>query len=100
MVFLRKGRLPWLRIKITPQMTRREKYDLVTKKKMETEIADITLGFPPEMTRFYEYCRSGMDFYDVPDYGYLKSLLYSVIFKENFKTVMCFSWQLKQSTDL
>lgn len=67
---------------------------------METNLADITLGFPAEMHQFYKYCREGMDFYDVPDYGYLKSLLYSVIFKENFKTVMCYSWQLKQSTDL
>lgn len=56
MVYLRKGKLPWLRVKITPEMSRRKKYDLVTKKKLDTKIADITSGLPKELVDFYVYC--------------------------------------------
>ena len=56
MVYLRKGKLPWLRVKITPEMSRRKKYDLVTKKKLETKITDITNGLPKELVDFYVYC--------------------------------------------
>ena len=33
-----------------------------------------------------------MEFYDEPDYGYLKSLLHSLIYKEQFSNVLCFAW--------
>ena len=90
MVFLKKTRLPWLRVKITNQMSRRTKYNLVTSKKVETKVADIVAGLPLELQQFYSYCREGMDFYDCPDYGYLKFLLHSLIHKEAFSHLLCF----------
>lgn len=57
LVFLKKGRLPWLRVKISSKMTRKQKYDLITKKKLETSFEDITRKLPPEFKNFYVYCR-------------------------------------------
>jgi hypothetical protein len=100
MVYLKKARLPWLRVKITPNMSKRTRYNTVTKKKIETSVAEVVQSLPKELQDFYMYCREGMDFYDHPDYGYLKSLLYSLILKENFSNVMCYSWQLKKYPEL
>ena len=62
MVYLRKGYLPWLRnLKITNKMTKRQKYEAVAKKKMETKLSEITSGLPQELQQFYVYCREGMD---------------------------------------
>jgi hypothetical protein len=71
-------------------MSRRQKYNLVTKKKAETKIADIVAGLPVELLQFYTYCRQGMEFYDCPDYSYLKFLLHSLIHKEAFNSLLCF----------
>ncbi len=50
MVYLRKGYLPWLRnLKITNKMTKRQKYEAVAKKKMDTKLEEITTGLPVEL---------------------------------------------------
>lgn len=66
----------------------------MAKKKFDTKVEEITQGLPREMHEFYLYCREGIEFDERPDYGMLKGLLYSVIYKEQFKNVLCFSWQL------
>lgn len=100
MIFMKKGKLPWLRVKINDKMSKRTKYNLVAKKKKESKIEDITSGLPIELYQFYYYCRYQLDFYEAPDYGYLKTLLYSVIFKESLSSPMCFSWQISPNSEL
>jgi hypothetical protein len=55
MVYLYKGRLPWFK-RINPKLSRRQRYDIITKLKLETCVDDIVAGVPEELKRFYSYC--------------------------------------------
>jgi hypothetical protein len=87
MVYLKRGKLPWLR-KLNANMSRRQRYDLVTKRKLETTAEDITNGLPEELTQFFQYCRDGIEFDERPDYGYLKLLLHSLIHRLQFSNAL------------
>jgi len=89
MIYMKKGKLPWFR-RLNVKMTRLKRYEKIRDFKLQTTVEEITSGLPEEMKDFYLYCRKGIDFYERPDYGYLKSLLHSLIFKENFRNVLCF----------
>ena len=99
MIFLKKGKLPWNR-RLNIKMSRIQRYEYIKKIKLQTQIDEITNGLPEELKDFYIYCRKGIDFYERPDYGYLKSLLHSLIHRELFKNVLCFQWQIEQDDDL
>lgn len=73
---------------------------MLTKKKRETPMEDITEGLPEELALFYRYCRNQISFEERPNYGYLKGLLHSLIYKEQFSHLMCFQWQLSQNEKL
>jgi hypothetical protein len=80
MVYLKKAKLPWMR-GLNTNMSRRSRYDHLTKRKKETTIDVITEGLPDELKEFYKYCRQ-LEFDETPDYGLLKGLLHSRIYKE------------------
>ena len=63
-------------------MDKRKIYDLITKRKLDSKIEDITSDLPEELQKFYLYCREGIDFYSRPDYDLLKNLLHSIITRE------------------
>ena len=100
MIYLKKGKLPWLRQMNYNNLNKRKVYDLITKRKLDSKLEDITSDLPEELQKFYLYCREGIDFYERPDYALLKGLLHSIIHKEQFSNVLCYQWQFKQSTDL
>ena len=89
MIYLKKGKLPWLR-KLNLNVSRRKRYEMITKRKLETRLEDITEGLPEELKVFYQYCCEGMEYEDRPDYGYLKGLLYSMVYKQYFGNLLCF----------
>ena len=83
MIYLKKGKLPWLR-KLNLNISRRQRYEMITKRKLETSIETVTEGLPEELKLFYQYCCEGIEYEERPDYSYLKGLLYSMIFKQYF----------------
>ena len=99
MVFLKKGKLPWFR-RLNVRMSRLKRYEYIKKIKLQTQIEEITSGLPEELKDFYIYCRKGIDFYERPDYGYLKNLLHTLIHKELFQNVLCFQWQIDDDPQL
>lgn len=48
MIYLKKGKLPWLR-KINLNVSRKQRYEMITKRKLETNISDVTEGLPDEL---------------------------------------------------
>lgn len=43
MIYLKKGKLPWLR-KLTANMSRRKRYEMVSKRKIESKVEEVTVG--------------------------------------------------------
>uniref|UniRef100_K3X4G2 Casein kinase I n=1 Tax=Globisporangium ultimum (strain ATCC 200006 / CBS 805.95 / DAOM BR144) TaxID=431595 RepID=K3X4G2_GLOUD len=74
MYFIR-GSLPWQGLKAN---TKKQKYEKIMEKKMNTPIEVLCKGYPAEFRAYFEYCRA-LRFDDKPDYAYLKRL-----FKELF----------------
>ncbi|PWZ46150.1 Casein kinase 1 [Zea mays] len=69
MYFLR-GSLPWQGLKAG---TKKQKYDIISEKKMLTPVEVLCKSHPSEFTAYFHYCRS-LRFEDKPDYSYLKRL--------------------------
>ena len=71
MIYLMKGRLPWQGM---VGINIREKYDRIKKLKLEIKLTDLCDGLPKECIKFIQYARD-MEFYDKPNYAYLRKLL-------------------------
>ena len=77
MYFLR-GSLPWQGLKA---VTKKQKYDKISDRKMATPIEVLTKGFPAEFGTYFQYARS-LRFDDKPDYAYLRKLFRDLFARE------------------
>ncbi|VDD82730.1 unnamed protein product [Mesocestoides corti] len=89
MYFLR-GSLPWQGLKAG---TKRQKYERICEKKMETSIESLCAGYPSEMVDYLSYCR-GLHFEAKPDYSYLRRLFRTLFKKNHFTHDIVFDWNL------
>ena len=89
MYFLR-GSLPWQGLKA---VTKKQKYDKISDRKMATPVEQLCKGFPPEFATYFQYCRSLL-FDDKPDYGYLRKLFRDLFAREAFTWDYVFDWTL------
>ena len=89
MYFLR-GSLPWQGLKA---VTKKQKYDKISDRKMATPVEQLCKGFPPEFATYFQYCRS-LRFDDKPDYGYLRKLFRDLFVREAFTWDYVFDWTL------
>jgi len=87
MYFLR-GSLPWQGIKA---IGKKEKYERIMRKKMDTPVDSLCEHFPSEFATYITYCRS-LRFEDRPDYGYLRRLLKDLFFREGQQYDFVFDW--------
>ena len=76
MYFIR-GSLPQQGLKINKKDDR---YKKICQKKKETSAKDLCGGFPSEFESFVSYTR-GLQFAEIPNYNYLRSLLKNIIKK-------------------
>lgn len=67
---------------------------------METTVHDIVVGLPSELQLFYRYCREGIGFTERPDYGYLKGLIWQLMFRIQARVVMAFHWDVHSGDEL
>ena len=67
LLYLLKGKLPWMGIQIK---SRKEKAEKVKQIKVETSIQDLCKGQPKAFVEYLTYVR-GLAFEDLPDYKYL-----------------------------
>ena len=87
MYFVR-GSLPWQGLKINKKDDR---YKKICEKKKETSAAELCSGFPKEFENFVQYTRN-LQFTEVPNYNYLRSLLKTVIKKSGSSVDFFYDW--------
>ena len=92
MYFLR-GSLPWQGLKAA---TKKQKYDMISEKKMSTPVEALCRSYPSEFGTYLNYCRS-LKFADKPDYSYLRKMFKDLFFREGYADDHNFDWTLKNS---
>jgi len=93
MYFLR-GSLPWQGLKAA---TKKQKYDMISEKKMSTPVEVLCRGYPSEFGTYLNYCRS-LKFADKPDYSYLRKMFKDLFFREGYAYDHNFDWTLKNQS--
>lgn len=95
MYFLR-GSLPWQGLSF---VTKKEKYQNILDKKVETTVEDLCKNFPIEFTIYLNYCKT-IRFEDKPDYSYLKRLFKELFFKMGYQYDYIFDWNILRTKRL
>eukprot|EP00322_Chrysochromulina_rotalis_P014370 CAMPEP_0115879604 /NCGR_PEP_ID=MMETSP0287-20121206/27413_1 /TAXON_ID=412157 /ORGANISM="Chrysochromulina rotalis, Strain UIO044" /LENGTH=437 /DNA_ID=CAMNT_0003335333 /DNA_START=114 /DNA_END=1427 /DNA_ORIENTATION=+ len=93
MYFLR-GSLPWQGLKAA---TKKQKYDMISEKKMSTPVEALCRSYPSEFGTYLNYCRS-LKFADKPDYSYLRKMFKDLFFREGYAYDHNFDWTLKNQS--
>ncbi|XP_057797151.1 casein kinase 1-like protein 2 isoform X2 [Salvia miltiorrhiza] len=89
MYFLR-GSLPWQGLQAG---NKKQKYDRISEKKVQTSIESLCRGYPTEFASYFHYCRS-LRFEDKPDYSYLKRIFRDLFIREGFQFDYVFDWTI------
>ncbi|KAL4838492.1 hypothetical protein H8958_017476 [Nasalis larvatus] len=92
-MYFNRSSLPWQGLKA---ITKKQKYEKISEKKMSTPVEVLCKGFPAEFAMYLNYCR-GLRFEEVPDYMYLRQL-FRILFRTlNHQYDYTFDWtMLKQ----
>ena len=69
-------------------LTKKQKYEKISEKKMATPIEVLCKGFPMEFTTYFQYCRS-LRFDDKPDYSYLRKLFRDLFARDGAHARSC-----------
>ena len=88
LLYFLKGSLPWQGIKIN---NKEERYRKICEIKKNIAIKDLCSGLPTEFETFLTYVRN-LEFTQVPDYNYLKSLLKNILDKSNNFIDFFYDW--------
>ncbi|GBM01030.1 Casein kinase I isoform alpha [Araneus ventricosus] len=95
LMYFNKGSLPWQGLKA---ITKKQKYEKISEKKMSTNVEILCKGVPPEFTMYLNYCRT-LRFEDDPDYAYLKQLFNALFRTLNHQFDFIYDWtMLKQKS--
>lgn len=73
--------LPWQGLKAD---NLKQRYQMIGDTKIQTPIDVLCKGFPTEVGAYLRYCRT-LDFYQDPDYAYLRQLWWDIFKREGFK---------------
>jgi len=87
-MYFNRGSLPWQGLKA---ITKREKYDKISDKKMSIPISILCKGFPVEFANYLEYCRS-LRFDDKPDYSHLRRMFRELYVRKGYRDDGLFDW--------
>jgi len=91
LMYLIRGSLPWQGLKAA---TKKQKYDMISEKKMSTPVEALCRSYPTEFGTYLNYCRS-LKFADKPDYSYLRKMFKDLFFREGYAYDHNFDWTLK-----
>jgi len=92
LMYFNRGSLPWQGLKAA---TKRQKYDMISEKKLSIPISELCFGFPPEFAKYLIYCRD-LSFNESPDYLYLRTLFRTVFKKYSYVYDYKFDWVILQ----
>ncbi|XP_026472425.1 casein kinase I-like [Ctenocephalides felis] len=88
LMYFNRGSLPWQGLKAA---TKRQKYELISEKKLSTSIEELCKGFSPEFASYLHCCRQ-LRFDDRPDYSYLRQLFRNLFHRQGFTCDYEFDW--------
>jgi len=89
-LYFSRGSLPWQGLKAN---TKKQKYEKIMEKKMNTSIDSLCKNLPAEFRAYVEYTRA-LRFDDKPDYPYLKRLFKELFFRKGFQLDALFDWTI------
>eukprot|EP01112_Ceratiomyxa_fruticulosa_P003568 TRINITY_DN1388_c0_g1_i6.p1 TRINITY_DN1388_c0_g1~~TRINITY_DN1388_c0_g1_i6.p1 ORF type:complete len:452 (-),score=86.14 TRINITY_DN1388_c0_g1_i6:300-1655(-) len=90
LMYFCRGSLPWQGLRA---VTKKQKYERISDKKMSTPVEVLCKGFPSEFATFLNYTRS-LSFDHKPDYAYLRKLLRDLFIREGYKYDAVFDWNI------
>lgn len=91
MYFLR-GSLPWQGLKAE---TLKERYQKIGDTKKATPVEVLCEGYPEEFATYLRYVRR-LDFFETPDYDYLRKLFNELFDHEKYESDTIFDWTARQ----
>jgi serine/threonine protein kinase len=89
-MYFNRGALPWQGLRA---VTKKEKYDKISEKKMSTPIEVLCKSFPPEFATYLNYTRS-LRFDDKPDYSYLRRIMRELFYRKGYQNDYVFDWTI------
>ena len=92
LLYFLRGSLPWQGMRA---QGKKEKYNKICNKKMNTSAELLCKGFDQEFIDYLKYCRT-LKFDQQPDYIYLKSLFRTVMNRYNYTYDWIFDWAIIQ----
>ena len=95
LLYFLRGNLPWQGLK---GATKRQKYDRIMEKKLTTPAEYLCGGLPDEFLTFLNYCRA-LQFYDQPDYSYLRKLFRDLAARNGYQYDYVFDWSVQRGQD-
>eukprot|EP01063_Lacrimia_lanifica_P037440 TRINITY_DN7687_c0_g1_i1.p1 TRINITY_DN7687_c0_g1~~TRINITY_DN7687_c0_g1_i1.p1 ORF type:complete len:338 (+),score=78.54 TRINITY_DN7687_c0_g1_i1:95-1108(+) len=91
MYFIR-GQLPWQGLKAH---TKKQKYERIAEKKMQTSIASLCSGFAPQYANYFNYVRS-LRFDDKPNYAVLRGKFRDLLEQNGYENDYLYDWNIKR----
>lgn len=92
LIYFLRGSLPWQGLKAD---NLKQRYQLIGETKRNTPIEVLCKDFPPEVGTYLRYCRT-LDFFQRPDYNYLRQLFWDMFERESYKDDGMYDWTPKQ----
>lgn len=93
-VYFLRGSLPWQGLKTEGPL--KERYRRIGDLKRNTPLEVLCSGLPDELSTYLKYTRR-LDFFETPDYGYLKRLFMDLGDREHLTDYGLFDWTEKMS---
>eukprot|EP00039_Didymoeca_costata_P028286 m.20571 g.20571 ORF g.20571 m.20571 type:complete len:377 (-) comp6878_c0_seq2:1366-2496(-) len=88
LIYFLRGSLPWQGLKAD---TLKQRYKMIGDTKINTPIDVLCEGFPSEVATYLRYCRT-LDFFQLPDYEYLRHLFWDIFEREGYKDDGVYDW--------
>ncbi|KAK2714803.1 hypothetical protein QYM36_009123 [Artemia franciscana] len=90
LMYFNRGSLPWQGLRAA---TKRQKYEIISEKKMSTSVDELCKGYPVEFATYLNYCRT-LRFEEKPDYTYLRQLFRNLFLRQRFTYDYVFDWNM------
>jgi len=90
-IYLFTGTLPWKGIKGN---NNKHTQKLIYEKKVNINLKNLCNNLPNEVYKYMSYCKN-LEFYQQPDYDYLRNLFYKLMLKNNIKKDNNYDWNIK-----
>ena len=94
LIYFAKGALPWQGL---PANTKKDKYEKIMTKKMDTTEKELTQGLPEEFETYLKYTKK-LQFEDQPDIAYLRKLFRDLFHRMGYSYDFVFDWMGKSAT--